>query len=41
MVKNCQELRAGTSAEAKAVSAAEHHRLVKAMSLPNFEKLAS
>jgi DNA-binding transcriptional regulator YiaG len=33
MAKNFQELRVGMSAEAKAVSAAEHRRLVEEMSL--------
>jgi hypothetical protein len=33
MAKNFKELRAGMSAQAKAVSAAEHRRLVEEMSL--------
>jgi DNA-binding transcriptional regulator YiaG len=38
MAKNFQELRAGMSAEAKAVSAAEHSRLVEEMSLHQLRK---
>jgi DNA-binding transcriptional regulator YiaG len=38
MAKNFQVLRAGMSAEAKAVSAAEHRRLVEEMSLYQLRK---
>ena len=38
MARNFQELRAGMSAKAKTVSAAEHRRLVDAMSLHQLRK---
>jgi len=38
MARNFQELRAGMSAKAKTVSAAEHRRLLDAMSLHQLRK---